>query len=107
MVTAWEVPVLASPSAQLWIPAPDDGGPVVEGVFDQTVVGEVAAFGGVAPSALPPNWRNRVATEEVRLGTLLQVLGYFGRCSFDSILIGRDMMRAELHWVTEPTLRPR
>jgi hypothetical protein len=99
VVTAWEGPVLASPSAQLWIPDPDDGGPVVEGVFDQTVVGEVAAFGGAAPSALPPNWRNRVATEAVRLGTLLQVLGYFGRCSFDSILVGRDMARVELHWV--------
>ncbi len=99
VVTAWEGPVLASPSAQLWIPAPRDGGPVVEGVFDQTILGQTAAFGGAAPSALPPAWQARVATEAVKLGILLQTLGYFGRCSFDSILVGRDTERAELHWV--------
>ncbi len=99
VVTAWEGPVLASPSAQLWIPAPRDGGPVVEGVFDQTILGQTAAFGGAAPSALPPAWQARVATEAVKLGTLLQALGYFGRCSFDAILIGRDSEPAELHWV--------
>ncbi len=99
VVTAWEGPVLASPSAQLWIPAPEDGGPVVEGVFDQTITGAAAAFSGAAPSILPPAWQARVATEAVKLGTLLQTLGYFGRCSLDSILVGRDMKRAELHWV--------
>ena len=99
VVTAWEGPVLASPSAQLWIPAPEDGGPVVEGVFDQTIFGETAIFGGAAASTLSPAWQARVATEAVKLGTLLQALGYFGRCSFDSILIGRDCELAELHWV--------
>jgi hypothetical protein len=99
VVTTWEGPILGSPSAQLWIPAPDEGGPVVEGVFDQTILGATAAFGGAAPSTLPPAWQARVATEAVKLGTLLQALGYFGRCSFDSILVGRDMARADLHWV--------
>jgi hypothetical protein len=99
IVTAWEQPVLASPSAQLWIPAAEDGGPIVEGLFDQTVVGETAAFSGATPSALPPNWQRRVATEAVKLGTLFQALGYFGRCSFDAIIIGDNGEPTELHWV--------
>jgi hypothetical protein len=99
IVTAWEQPVLASPSTQLWVPAPDDGAPIVEGIFDQTIVGETAAFSGATPSTLPPAWQNRAATEAVKLGTLFQALGYFGRCSFDSILVGDDGKPAELHWV--------
>lgn len=99
IVTAWEQPVLASPSAQLWIPAPDDGAPIVEGIFDQTIIGETAAFSGATPSALSPAWQNRAATEAVKLGTLFQALGYFGRCSFDAILIGNNGKPMELHWV--------
>jgi hypothetical protein len=99
VVTAWERPVLASPSAQLWIPAAEDGEPVVEGIFDQTIVGETVAFSGAAPSALRPDWKIRVATEAVKLAALFQTLGYYGRCSFDSILIGRDSEPADLHWV--------
>ena len=99
IVTAWEQPVLASPSAQLWIPDPDDGPPIVEGIFDQTVTGETAAFSGATPSALPPLWQKRAATEAVKLATLFQALGYFGRCSFDSILVGQEGKPAELHWV--------
>lgn len=99
IVTAWEQPVLASPSAQLWVPGPEDGAPVVEAIFDQTIVGETAAFGGATPSTLPPAWQNRAAIEAVKLGTLFQALGYFGRCSFDAILIGDSGKPAELHWV--------
>jgi hypothetical protein len=99
IVTAWEQPVLASPSAQLWIPAAEDGGPIVEGLFDQTVVGEIATFSGATPSALPPDWQRRVAIEAVKLGTLFQALGYYGRCSFDAIIVGDSGELAELHWV--------
>lgn len=99
IVTAWEQPVLASPSAQLWIPVPDDGTPIVEGIFDQTIIGETAAFSGATPSALSPDWQNRAAIEAVKLGTLFQALGYFGRCSFDAILVGDDGKPEELHWV--------
>jgi hypothetical protein len=99
MVTAWERPILASPSVQLWIPGPEQGTPVVEGIFDQTVLGETAVFSGAAPSRLAPAWCGRLAGEAARLATLLQELGYFGRCSFDSILVGDDEAHADLHWV--------
>lgn len=99
VVTAWERPVLASPSVQLWVPDRAEGPPIVEGIFDQTVMGSAAVFIGAAPTALPMPWQARAAGEAVRLATLFQALGYFGRCSFDSVLVGQDEQHAELHWV--------
>jgi hypothetical protein len=98
-VTAWESPVLASPSAQLWMPAIKDGDPALEGVFDQALTGDVARFSGAAPSALPAVWIDRIGQEALRLGIFLQKLGYFGRCSFDAILLGEDLDHAALHWI--------
>ena len=99
LVTAWEQPVLASPSVQLWIPDPADGAPIVEGIFDQTVIGRAAAFNGAVPSRLPTALLQRAAEDAVRLGTVFQALGYFGRCSFDALLVGPDGEAAALHWV--------
>lgn len=99
MVTAWEEPILASPSAQIWVPDRTDGLPVFEGLFDQMVVGPAREFGGAAPSAVPEPWRRRLAQEAVRLAYLFQELGYFGRCSFDAIIVGEDLASATLHWV--------
>ena len=99
MVTAWEEPILASPSAQTWIPDRREGLPVVEGLFDQLVSGPAREFAGAAPSALPEPWRHRLAQEAVRLAYVFQELGYFGRCSFDAIIAGEDLAAAGLHWV--------
>jgi len=98
-VTVWEAPIFASPSAQLWIPALGAGAPVVEGVFDQIVRGRVARFSGAVPSQLPVPWKERIASEALRLGTLFQKLGYFGRCSFDAVLVGHSAAEGLLHWV--------
>lgn len=99
LVTAWEQPVLSSPSVQLWIPGPDDGAPVVEGIFDQAVLGPKAAFSGATPSVLSTALAQRMAEDAVRLATFLQALGYFGRCSFDALLVGGDEETAQRHWV--------
>ncbi len=99
VVTAWERPLLASPSVQLWIPDPSEGTPIVEGVFDQMVVGRAAVFSGAVPSAMPRALLERAAAEAVRLGVLFQGLGYFGRCSLDAVLVGSADEAAELHWV--------
>lgn len=98
-VTAWEVPLLASPSVQLWIPLAGAGDPVVEGVFDQIVCGRVARFSGAEPCQLPDRWKQRIALEAALLGTLFQQLGYFGRCSFDAVVAGGESGDAKLHWV--------
>ncbi len=99
LVTAWEQPLLASPSAQLWIPPRNQGEVVVEGIFDQTVTGTARVFAGAAPTALSGPWQDRIAQEAGRMGYLFQRLGYVGRCSFDAIVVGVDEARADLHWV--------
>ncbi len=99
LVTAWEQPLLASPSAQLWIPPRNQGAVVVEGVFDQSVKGVARVFSGAAPTALSESWQSRIALESARMGYLFQCLGYVGRCSFDAIVVGEDEAGAELHWV--------
>ncbi|MDH3236786.1 MAG: hypothetical protein OEQ29_24980 [Alphaproteobacteria bacterium] len=99
LVEVWDCPVTASPSAQLWIPPPDEGDPVVEGIFDQALRGVTAEFIGAAPTALSQEWRQRIADEAARIGLLLQELGYYGRCSLDSVLAGDSPDKAQLHWL--------
>jgi len=99
IATAWESPLTATPSVQVWIPAQEAGDPVVEGVFDQLVAGAGRAFGGARPSMLGPTARERLAVEAAALGLVFQGLGYFGRCSFDAILLGDGGDRSEPHWV--------
>ncbi|MDH3595478.1 MAG: hypothetical protein OEU09_01285 [Rhodospirillales bacterium] len=99
LVTAWEHPIIASPSVQLWIPERGAGDIAVEGIFDQTVVGTARMFSGAAQTALPGRWQSLLAHEAALLGCLFQELGYFGRCSFDAILVGDHLASAELHWI--------
>lgn len=98
-LTAWEGPLLASPSVQLWIPLPSDGPPIIEGIFDQQTSGENGRFVGGAPSLLSERLKRELAREAACLGTVFQRLGYFGRCSFDAVVVGKDEARADLHWV--------
>jgi hypothetical protein len=99
LLSAWEQPVLVSPSAHLWIPPAGSGDPVVEALFEQTLAGPGRAFAGAVPTTLPAHWQQCLADQAVQLGLLLQRLGYIGRCSFDAILVGPDLDRAALHWI--------
>jgi hypothetical protein len=99
LVTGWEQPIVASPSVQLWVPRPDESGPLIEGVFDQLLIGRGGAFAGATPSSLPAHWRHRLAAEAARLAGLFQRLGYFGRCSFDAIIVGDGDQDWRLHWI--------
>ncbi len=99
LLTAWEEPVACTPSVHLWIPRPEQGKPIVEGIFDQNVIGEISEFNGASPSRLSTDSQQRLANEAIQLGTVFQHLGYFGQCSLDAILIGQDPDTAVLHWV--------
>jgi hypothetical protein len=95
----WEASVMSSPSAQVWIPSRDAGPPVVEGLFVQLLVGEEGEFAGAEPSELPQEVEGRMAGEALRLACLFQALGYFGRCSFDAVLVGTGTAGPELRWI--------
>jgi hypothetical protein len=99
MVAAWERPVMASPSVQIWIPDQRDGDPIVEGIFDQSILGRQSTFSGATPSALSDLMSQHIVEGAARLSLLLQTLGYFGRCSFDAILVGDTELDAKLHWI--------
>ena len=85
LVAVWESPLVASPSVQLWIPHRTTGAPIVEGVFEQIV--EEGHFVGASSSTLPAALRQRIAEEAVYIACLFQELGYFGRCSLDTVLL--------------------
>jgi hypothetical protein len=95
----WEAPVLASPSAQIWIPNPRDGLPVIEGIYEQTIEGERSRFAGAKKSRMPTAMRTLMENQALQLACLFQHLGYFGRCSMDALVIGADHENANLHWV--------
>ena len=97
-VGVWEDPILSSPSVQVWIPSAGDGDPTVQGVYEQCLDGGYR-FAGAFTTTLPEAWNVTLATQAVRLGLLLQALGYFGPCSFDGILVGSRLADATLRWV--------
>ena len=99
IVTDWEQPILASPSVQLWLGDCEQDDAVIEGIFDQMILGRARSFAGAVPTAISADWRQRIADQAGRLGYLFRSLGYYGRCSFDAILVGENERVAELHWI--------
>ena len=99
LVTAWEQPILASPSVQVWIPHPYENLPIIEGIFEQSLAGRQRAFVGASPCDLSSAVRRQLAVETLQLAYLLQCLGYFGRCSFDAILLEDGKLGSRIHWV--------
>ncbi|PJK27945.1 hypothetical protein [Minwuia thermotolerans] len=99
LVGVWETAALSSPSAQIWIPAPGDGDPVVEGIFEQRLAGDEAEFIGAAPAVLSVGVLRRICREAMALAVHLQALGYFGRCSFDCLITGEAGRARGVHWI--------
>jgi hypothetical protein len=97
LVGLWDACVVGSPSTQLWVPHPREGPPVLEAIFDQVL--DVATFLGAVESTLPGGVRDRMSQEAMGLALLLQRLGYFGRCSFDAVLVGERVETARVHWL--------
>ncbi len=99
LVEVWDCAVISSPSAQMWIPEKTDGLPIIEGLFQQVVEGPAGEFTGAVAANLPENLAYQLVDGAFRLAFLFQQLGYFGRCSFDTVLFGKDYANAKLHWI--------
>lgn len=99
LVEVWDANVLTSPSVQTWIPNPGEGPPLVEKIFEQILHGEHATFTGAFAAALPPVIEAQLINGAQQLAALFQQLGYFGRCSFDAIVIGKSLKEATVHWI--------
>ena len=99
LVGCWEEAVLTAPSAQLWVPPPAEGPPVVEGLFEQIIEGREGIFVGSRPAAFPADLTQELVDRCWLLTLFYQHLGYVGRCSFDMILVGRDLATCRLELV--------
>ena len=87
LVVAWEETDL-SPSTQMWIPAQADGPPILDGIYEQLLVGAERVFLGSRPSGLPRRLELELARSSLRVSAAFQALGYVGRCSFDTLVLG-------------------
>ncbi len=99
LLSEWREDVLESPSTQLWIPPKGRGVPRVDGVFEQLLEGRECVFQGSMPSTLPRELQDELARMSMEVASVLQGIGYVGRCSFDFLLCGRDLSDARLRFV--------
>lgn len=97
LIEVWDTDVVSSPSVQLWIPDSAEGLPIIEGVFEQAIAGEEGNFVGASRAQLPSDLTTRLVDESTKLAFLLQQLGYFGRCSFDAVIVNGN--GTEVHWI--------
>jgi hypothetical protein len=95
LVGVWDSDVESSPSVQLWIPHAKKGPPEVQGVFEQIVLGEVATFVGAVRSGLPDTSQKKLAAQAVQIASVLQALGYYGKCSLDAVI----SKGGHIHWI--------
>lgn len=99
LVEVWDADVRTSPSVQTWIPDPADGPPIIEELFEQVLHGDQAAFAGTVPCSLAASVQEKLTQGALQLATLFQQLGYFGRCSFDALVIGANGGLSAIHWI--------
>jgi hypothetical protein len=99
LVGIWDNHVTSSPSVQIWIPSQSDGFPIVEGVFEQIVIGSAGAFVGARSARLPKDITEQLITEALLLARTLQYLGYFGRLSLDTVLLEKPGEKPVIHWI--------
>lgn len=99
IVSCWQTDVVCSPSVQMWIPPPDEGPPVLEGIFEQLIDDQSMKFRGSRRAMLPDPVAEGVAERCLMLAVLFQQLGYLGRCSFDLLLTGTDIVSSRPEFI--------
>lgn len=99
LIDSWETQILSSPSIQLWIPPPSEGEPIIEGIFTQSIEGDAGIFVGSVPAELPNGLAQDIANRSWLLAKVFQQLGYIGRCSFDTLLVGESLDGCRLEFI--------
>lgn len=99
LVTLWADELIASPSAQLWIPPVAEGGPILEGLFMQLIEQGRGRFWGFMPASLPRNLKEQMTGQCLLLAKVFQILGYVGRCSIDMLLVGRSIEDSKMKFI--------
>ena len=99
LIGSWEADVLCSPSVQLWIPPEGDGAPIVEGIFSQHMTQRTVKFEGTGFVEFSAEITRELSTHAWLIARVFQKLGYIGRCSFDTILVGESFESARIEFI--------
>lgn len=70
----------------------------LDGIFEQRVRGLSAALVARERTTLPFKARSRRAQDAVRIASVLQRVGLFGRCSFDAVMVMGQDRELQPHW---------
>jgi len=97
-VSVWDSQVLTSPSLQIWIPEISSGPPLIEGLFEQALDSVSGAFIGARPAILSDTIKDGLLHEGSMIALLFQNLGYYGRCSLDSVICEKSGQK-KIHWI--------
>ncbi|MEQ8211509.1 MAG: hypothetical protein RH917_16915 [Lacipirellulaceae bacterium] len=99
IINCWETAIACSPSAQLWIPPPQQGGPIIEGIFMQAMSDRLTDFKGSEAAVLPEPQMQEIVDKSYLISLLFQRLGYMGRCSFDLLLVGDGLEDSRVEFI--------
>lgn len=99
LVSSWVEDLVASPSAQLWLPPLGEGLPVFEGLFEQIFSDRSVHFTGFERTSPPQKLCEQVTRCCLMLARVFQLLGYVGRCSFDMLFVGSDIDDCRMEFV--------
>ncbi|MFA5503801.1 MAG: hypothetical protein WC423_00140 [Vulcanimicrobiota bacterium] len=98
-VESWSEKVHSSPSVQLWIPLRGRGLPIVEGLFEQVLTGELGRFAGARSLSDGSVPTDVLVHEATLLAVFYQLLGYYGRCSLDAIVEKTRSGKTRVRWI--------
>ena len=98
MVEVWDTEVLSNPSVQVWVPAKGTGSPIVEGIFDRSLLNATDGLVIAKPAEIPPHLEQIVIDEAIQLAVALQQLGYFGKLDIEGIISGSNITNSQLYW---------
>ncbi len=87
-----------SPSTQMWIPPVGVGDPLLEGIYEQLLLGDEKVFLGSRPARLGEAVHRRLGEASRIVAAAFQGMGYVGRCSFDFIVAGDPNGDFDVHF---------
>jgi len=99
LVTLWADDLVASPSAQMWIPPHAQASPILEGLFMQVIDQRTGRFTGFGPARLPAKTKEQMTRQCLLIAHVFQRLGYVGRCSLDMLLVGESVEDSAMKFI--------
>ncbi len=98
MVEVWDTEMLSSPTVQVWVPVKGSGSPIVEGIYDRSLLSVSDRLVIAKPAAIPATNKETIVNEAIQLAYALQQLGYYGKLELEGVISGADFVNSHLHW---------